>query len=392
MTGSSGNRSAASTLWRVRDVRAGLLSWVLPAAAFCGAFVPAALPEAQAYGYAATLAGLPAHLPAAYVPASVVGLLAALAARAAPGRPWLLLVLASADAVLRTPGLLLAVASYVAATALRRPAPLALYSALASLVAVIPQPGAGLVSALGGAPLFVWLPLALGLWAGARRELVAGLRERAWRLEREQAARTEQARALERARIAREMHDVVTHRVSLMVLRAGALEINATDEKTAAEAELIRVTGKDALTELRAVLGVLGEEGGDYHPRPTLADLDGLLEQSRSAGVPVERHEEGDPGALPVMVQHTAYRVVQEALTNIHKHAGRAATQVVLRHLPAALQVDVRNAAPPEPALDLPSGGSGLLGLRERVELLGGQFTAGAEPDGGFLVSVRLPT
>ncbi|MGV9779537.1 sensor histidine kinase [Streptosporangium sp. NPDC003464] len=374
-------------------MRAGLLSWALPAFAFCGAFVPAALPGAQAYGYAATLAGLPAHLPVAYVAAAVVGLLAAwAAARAALGRPWLLLVLAPADAVLRTPGLLLAVASYVAATVLRRPVPLALYAVPVSLVAVIPQPGAGLVSALGGAPLFVWLPLVLGLWAGARREVVAGLRERARRLEREQAARSEQARALERARIAREMHDVVTHRVSLMVLRAGALEINATDEKTAAEAELIRVTGKDALTELRAVLGVLSEEDGEYRPRPTLADLDGLLEQSRSAGVPVERHEEGDPGALSVMVQHTAYRVVQEALTNIHKHAGRAATQVVLRHLPAALQVDVRNAAPPEPALDLPGGGAGLLGLRERVELLGGRFTAAAEPDGGFLVSVRLPT
>jgi signal transduction histidine kinase len=373
------------------------LSWVLPAAAFCGAFVPAALPDAQAFGYVATLAGLPAHLPAvggltAYVPAAVVGLLAAAAARAAPGRPWLLLVLALADAVLRAPGLLLAVASYVAATTLRRPAPLALYAVLASLVAVIPQPGAGLVSALGGAPLFAWLPLALGLWAGARQQVVAGLRERAQRLEREQSARTEQTRAQERARIAREMHDVVTHRVSLMVLRAGALEINATDEKTAAEAELIRATGKDALTELRAVLGVLDEGGGDYHPRPTLADLDWLLEQSRSAGVPVERHEEGNPGALPVMVQHTAYRVVQEALTNIHKHAGRAATQVVLRHLPAELQIDVRNAAPPNPALDLPGGGSGLLGLRERVELLGGEFTARAEPDGGFLVSVRLPT
>ncbi|MFG1688101.1 histidine kinase [Nonomuraea sp. NPDC049269] len=377
----------------MRDVRAGVLSWVLPAAAFCGAFVPAALPGARAFGYAATLAGLPAGGGlTAYVPAAVVGLLAAAAARVAPGRPWLLPVLALVDAVLRAPGLLLAVASYVAATTLRRPAPLALYAVPASLVAVIPQPGVGLVSALGGAPLFAWLPLALGLWAGARRQVVDGLRERARRLEREQSARTEQARAQERARIAREMHDVVTHRVSLMVLRAGALEINATDEKTAAEAELIRATGKDALTELRAVLGVLDEEDGDYHPRPTLAELDWLLEQSRSAGVPVERHEEGDPGALPVMVQHTAYRVVQEALTNIHKHAGRAATQVVLRHLPAALHIDVRNAAPPSPALDLPGGGSGLLGLRERVELLGGEFTAGAEPDGGFLVSVRLPT
>ncbi|WP_189249403.1 hypothetical protein [Streptosporangium pseudovulgare] len=189
-----------STLWWVKDVRAGLLPWVLPAAAFCGAFAPAALSGAQAYGYAATLAGPPAHLPAAggpaaYVPAAVVGLLAAAAARAVPGRPWPLLVLALADAVLRAPGLLLAVASYVAATALRRPTPFALYAVPASLVAVIPQPGAGLVSALGGAPLFAWLPLALGLWAGARQEVVAGLRERARRLEREQEVRTEQARA-----------------------------------------------------------------------------------------------------------------------------------------------------------------------------------------------------
>ncbi len=245
-------------------------------------------------------------------------------------------------------------ASYVAATTYRRPLHLTVFTVVASLLAVVPRPGADIFSSLGGAPLFVWFPLVIGLWVGARRQVVAGLRERAERLEREEAARTERARAQERARIARDMHDVVAHRVSLMVLRAGALEINAVDEKIAAEAELIRVTGKEALEQLRAVLGILtevprrrpmiGEEV--LEPQPTLADLDWLLDQSRSVGVPVERRDEGTAQEVPVMVQHTAYRMVQEALTNIHKHAGMAATQVVVRYLPSALEVTIKNSVP----------------------------------------------
>ncbi|MER6942845.1 histidine kinase [Nonomuraea sp. NPDC000554] len=370
------------------SMRDRLTPWLLPAAAFCGAFFPSVLPDARVYSD--ELPGL-ASVPG-YVQAAVVGLLAVAAVRISPERRWPLFVLAAADSLVRSPGLLLAVTTYLAATTCRRPLSLTVYAAVASLVAVVPQPGTEIASSLGGAPLFVWLPLALGLWAGARKQVVAGLRERAERLEREQAARTEQARAEERARIARDMHDVVAHRVSLMVLRAGALEINAADEQTAAEAELIRATGKEALTQLRAVLGVLDRSSGKpFHPQPTLADLDWLLDQSRSVGVPVERRDEGTAGELPIMVEHTAYRVVQEALTNIHKHAGPAATQVVLRHHPAALEVTVKNVAPPDGTPPLPGSGLGLIGLRERVELLGGEFSARAEADGGYTVSARLP-
>jgi signal transduction histidine kinase len=232
------------------------------------------------------------------------------------------------------------------------------------------------------------------MWISARRKVVAGLRERADRLEREQAVLAERARVEERTRIARDMHDVVAHQVSLMVLRAGALEINAPDEKTAAEAELIRTTGKEALTQLRAVLGILrhgGREPETFQPQPTLADIDALLDQSRSIGVPIERRDEGTVSELHAVVEHTAYRVVQEALTNIHKHAGLVPTQVVLRRLPSALEVTVNNVVPHDCVAEMSGSGLGLISLRERVELLGGEFTARPDEDGGFTVSARLP-
>ncbi|GIH61469.1 sensor histidine kinase [Microbispora siamensis] len=361
--------AAQMRVWETR-----LAPWTLPVVAWCAAAFPAVLPQAQPYARLAAIA---------------IGLMAAVAAWKAS--TWALLGLATAGALFMPPALLLGVASYLAATTLRRPSVLPGYVVVASAVAVVPQPGEDLTSALGGAPSLVWLPLAVGLWADARRQVVAGLRERAQRLEREQTARAEQARAHERARIARDMHDIVAHRVSLMVLRAGALEVNAPDDKTAQEAELIRTTGKEALAQLRTALGILGKEGEGFHPQPTLADLDSLLEQSRSAGVPVEMREEGTTGPLPVLPQHTAYLVVREALTNIHKHAGPTATRVTLRHLPAALEVTVRNAPPVRPVPSLPGSGLGLIGLRERVELLGGEFTARAGDDGGFVVWARLP-
>ncbi|GAB2736855.1 sensor histidine kinase [Amycolatopsis magusensis] len=356
-------------------MRERLRAWWLPAAAFCAAFLP------------------PAHFALevvpVYVQGVVAGLVAAVAARMVPQRHWPLFAVVAADAVLRSPGFLLAVASYVAAITYRRPRHLVGYAVAASLLAVLPRPGADLASVLGGAPLFVGFPMIIGLWVAARAQVVAGLRERADRLVSEQAARAEQARAHERARIARDMHDVVAHRVSLMVLRAGALEINAGDEKTAAEAELIRVTGKEALTQLRAVLGVL--EQGEQDACLTLADLDWLIKQSNSVGVAVERCDEGTPREVPATVGQTAYRVVQEALTNVHKHARTATTHVVLRYLPSALRITIENTAPRGSAPAMPGSGLGLTGLRERVETQGGRFTAGPAPGGGFLVSAELP-
>ncbi|MBB5776697.1 sensor histidine kinase [Nonomuraea jabiensis] len=236
----------------------------------------------------------------------------------------------------------------------------------------------------------IGLPLALGLLVRTRREAAV---ERAERREHEQVMRAEQARAQERARIAREMHDVVAHRVSLMVLHAGALEMRAPDGETERAAALIGGIGREALANLRDVLGVLRTPGREsaVQPPPTLGDLDRLLDQSRALGIAVTRHDEGEARPVEPTVERTAYRVVQEALTNVHKHAGDAATDVLIRYGPGELEVEVRNQAPGSPPGELPGAGWGLVGLRERVELLGGTLRTSAQDGGGFLVSARIP-
>ena len=244
------------------------------------------------------------------------------------------------------------------------------------------------------AAVLVGPPLATGLWVNARRLAFDALRERARRLEHEQLARAEQARAQERTRIAQEMHDVVAHRVSLMVLHAGALEVSAADERTAEAAGLIRGIGRDALSDLRDVLGVLRSPHASDPatvPQPTLTDLDRLLDQTRSLGIQVIRRDEGEARQLPDLVERTAYRVVQEGLTNVHKHAGGASTEVVLRYLPEGVEVAVCNGPGDGPGDALPGAGLGLNGLRERVGLLGGEFEACPRPDGGFGMTAKLP-
>ncbi|MFG1867731.1 sensor histidine kinase [Micromonospora arborensis] len=235
----------------------------------------------------------------------------------------------------------------------------------------------------------VGLPLVFGLWVRARRDTLAALRDRAERLEREQEARADRVRAEERTRIAREMHDVVAHRVSLMVVQAGALEVTALDPATVEAAALIRTTGRQALTDLREVLGVLRQAGPTVVPERGLDALDELIGESRTAGLRVSRRDEGVAAALPATVGRTAYRVVREALTNVRKHAGDAETVVCLRYLPDGLEVLVRNG-PSEGGTTLPGAGQGLLGLRERVELLGGRLEA-RPVDGGFLVRALIP-
>ncbi|TNH26346.1 histidine kinase [Micromonospora orduensis] len=235
----------------------------------------------------------------------------------------------------------------------------------------------------------VGLPLVFGLWVRARRDTLAALRDRADRLEREQEARADRARAEERTRIAREMHDVVAHRVSLMVVHAGALEVTAADATTVEAAALIRTTGRQALTDLREVLGVLRQAGPAVVPERGLDELDELIGESRAAGLRVCRQDEGVPSALPATVGRTAYRVVREALTNVRKHAADAETTVCLRYLADGLEVVVRNG-PSGGGPALPGAGQGLLGLRERVELLGGRLAATPE-DGGFLVRALIP-
>ncbi|MCG5466933.1 histidine kinase [Micromonospora sp. MED01] len=239
------------------------------------------------------------------------------------------------------------------------------------------------------AACLVGLPLVFGLWVRARQDTLAALRDRAERLEREQEARADRIRAEERTRIAREMHDVVAHRVSLMVVHAGALEVTAVDPATVEAAALIRTTGRQALTDLREVLGVLRQADPAVTPERGLDTLDELIGESRAAGLRVSRQDEGVPTALPATLGRTAYRVVREALTNVRKHAADAETTVCLRYLPDGLEVLIRNG-PSEGGSGLPGAGQGLLGLRERVELLGGRLEA-APVDGGFLVRALIP-
>ncbi len=274
-------------------------------------------------------------------------------------------------------------------------------------------------------------PAILGLYIGAKRRLLVALRERAEGLETELSLladqaheRARRARVEERTRIAREMHDVVAHRVSLLVVHAGALErvVHKDPERAAQSAKLMGDIGRQALDELRQILGVLrtvepqaepgaaGTTGTTATPvglgSPVegsgaaglgLADLPKLVDESRAAGLGVRYTLGGLRSALPAQAEQTAYRVVQEALTNVLKHAPGTDVEVVVAYVSGGVALAVSNTCPAAdtvPAADrgLPSGGNGLLGMRERVHALGGSFAAGPTAEGGFRVEARLLT
>nr|WP_308403580.1 histidine kinase [Streptomyces sp. 8ZJF_21] len=342
------------------------------------------------------------------------------------------------------------------------------------------NPQSGFGTSVWEAPMFATVltlgltapPVLLGLYVRARRRLVESLRERADGLERELSLladraeeRAEWARNEERTRIAREMHDVVAHRVSLMVVHAAALQAVALKdpEKASKNAALVGDMGRQALTELRQMLGVLRSEDGLRAPGaasaaaasvpaagdsaadaagssaastgssgssaagssaaetpraavaaaasaaaeaaggagrgaeviagPRLAELEALVGQSRAAGMAVELSVEGEQRRYAAPVEQTAYRVVQEALTNVHKHAPGASARVRVAHRTAEIAVQVENGPSERGAADagLPSGGNGLVGMRERVSTLGGGFVSGATEAGGFRVSAVIP-
>jgi signal transduction histidine kinase len=327
-------------------------------------------------------------------------------------------------------------------------------------------------------------PVLLGLYVGARVRLLESLRERADSLEQELSLladraeqRAEWARTEERTRIAREMHDVVAHRVSLMVVHAAALQAVALKDpqKAVKNAALVGDMGRQALTELREMLGVLrtgeaaaarkapgsrgssapsgpswpaGSSGSSGPPVPSgssgslresgtvaaagggspavvptgvgesvplaavgvaaaaaaaaaagdgpcLEDIEGLVGQSRDAGMVVELLVQGESRSYAPEVEQTAYRVVQEALTNVHKHAAGAKTHVRLAHPVSEIAMQVENEPPPELSsaslARLPSGGNGLVGMKERVVALGGVFVSGPTDAGGFRVSAVIP-
>lgn len=243
--------------------------------------------------------------------------------------------------------------------------------------------------------------VAWGMYIRARRGLISSLHERAEQAEAAQKLLAEQARQAERTRIAREMHDVLAHRVSLMALHAGALEVRpdlppAEVHKTAG---LIRSTARQALEELRDIIGVLrdGDSAQDEAPRtpqPSLRDIAGLVEESRRAGMNVQLDMRVEtPEAAPGTLGRDTYRIVGEALTNVSKHArGTAATVSVAGRPGEGLRVTVRNRLPMKRTAEevLPGAGMGLVGLAERVTLSGGTLSHGPSPDGDFVVSAAL--
>jgi signal transduction histidine kinase len=237
----------------------------------------------------------------------------------------------------------------------------------------------------------------LAMYYDARRRLVAALTERAERAEREQHLLAEQARTEERARLAGEMHDVVTHRVSLMVLQAGALRMTAADEGTRQAAEELRAAGCQALDELRDLVGIL-RTADDEDPTPSTAGLAALVAESTGVGTPAELAQDGDPALASPVVGRTAYRIVREALTNVRKHAPGARVTVQVSYAESGVRLTVRNTAPPPPAsarsdsaLSATGSGLGIAGLRQRVELVHGTLRASGLPDGGFCVEATLP-
>jgi signal transduction histidine kinase len=243
--------------------------------------------------------------------------------------------------------------------------------------------------------IFVVLPALLGAWVRTRAELLVALRERAERAEQEQQALAREAVLEERVRIAREMHDVVGHRVSLMVLQAGAIDMAASDpDRVRLIAGQLQDAGRRSLGELRQLIGLVQEEDAPdapLAPQPTLADLDELVEGARRAGLDVSLERLGEDRQVEPTAGRAAYRVVQEALTNAGKHAPGGPVEVSVVVRPGDLTVGVLSGRATRPVTPLPSGGLGLVGLRERVRTVGGTFRAEPRLDGGFHVEAVLP-
>ena len=241
--------------------------------------------------------------------------------------------------------------------------------------------------------------VAWGMLVRSQRLLVHSLRERARQAEQGQQLRIQEARRLERERIAREMHDVLAHRISLLTLHAGALEFSpqADPEEVARAVGVIRRSAFEAAEDLREVIGVLrtdGDTADGERPQPTLADLPALADQSRRAGTPVTVEDRSaDLRSVPAGMGRHAYRIVQEGLTNARKHAPGAEVRVMVDGSPGAgLMIEVRNRLPlGAPTAQVPGAGAGLVGLTERVELSQGWLEHGPTPDGDFQLRAWLP-
>ena len=279
------------------------------------------------------------------------------------------------------------------------------YVALAFLTIIVARPWDLSLTVVAVGVLRIAFGPLLAMYFEARRRLVQALTERAVRAEHERTLLADQARAEERARLAGEMHDVVTHRVSLMVLQAGALRMTAKDEATWQAAEELRAAGCQALDELRDLVGILRTAPLSDDPvqdqTPSVSGIAALVAESTAVGTPAELIEDGDPSLASPVVGRTAYRTVREALTNVRKHAPGAQVTVQIAYEESQIRVVVRNTAPSgrpgngsvpaESSLAGTGSGLGIANLRQRIEVVHGTLRAGGSPDGGFCVEATLP-
>jgi signal transduction histidine kinase len=269
--------------------------------------------------------------------------------------------------------------------------------------------GAALISAVASA--LVWsegiawflfafsglflIPALTGQAVRMHRRNAEGLRKLTGRLRRERDALARLAIVEERSRLARELHDAIAHGVSVMVLQAGAAEqvMSSAPEQARQATRAVQDTGRSVLEELGRLLGLLhtDEENSPRGPQPSLAHLNALVTDVREAGLPIQLRVVGEPAGVSAGVDASAYRVIQEALTNALKHAGQARTAVSVQYEPTALTLEVLSEGAGTGARPAGEGGHGLVGMRERVELYGGDLRAGPEPTGGYAVRARLP-
>ena len=338
------------------------------------------------------------------VPALVVLVLPLFARRrwpfAAPAAYWIL-----AAAITFVDGVLIAyidsleVVGFASALLLgylrdRRKALIGLALVVASMLIIVENiPGSVQTSSLIFITLRFVAAWAAGFALRAREEQAEAAEVRATRAEREREAATRVAVAEERARIARELHDVVAHAVSVMVLQVGAVrhKLPQVLEEDREALKSVERAGRTALTEMRRLLAAMRREGDEveFVPQPGLDGLDSLLNEVGRAGLPVELHVDGKPFPLPRGLDLSAYRIVQEGLTNALKHARASDADVTVRYRPDELEIEVRDNGAGGTTND--GLGHGLVGVRERVKIYGGKMSAGKAPEGGFVLSTRLP-
>ena len=275
-----------------------------------------------------------------------------------------------------------------------RKAGIGLVIILASIVIVVVNiPGAQTTGDLVFIPLRFVVAWVAGYALRERAEKAEAAEERAARAEREREAAARVAVAEERARIARELHDIVAHAVSVMVLQVGAVrhKLPASLSEDSEALRAVERAGRTALTEMRRLLAAMRPEGdeAEFGPQPGLDALDSLVEEVSRAGLPVRLHVDGEPFELPRAIDLSAYRIVQEGLTNALKHSRASNADVTVRYLGDELQLEVRDDGTGTSTSD--GLGHGLVGVRERVKIYGGEMSAGKASEGGFVLSTRLP-